>query len=64
MSASRPTFLCRRLQEFKTKFNARFNYVPDHNGIKGYTGVYAIAYATKKIGKFDRKARRPPRCTA
>ena len=42
--------------EFKTKFNARFRYVPDHNGIKGYTGVYAIAYATKKLGKFDRKA--------
>ena len=42
--------------DFKTKFNARFKYVPDHNGIKGYTGVYAIAYATKKLGKFDRKA--------
>ncbi len=44
------------VQEFKTKFNAKFKYVPDHNGIKGYTGVYAIAYATKKLGKFDRKA--------
>jgi len=42
--------------EFKNKFNARFKYVPDHNGIKGYTGVYAVAYATKKVGKFDRKA--------
>jgi branched-chain amino acid transport system substrate-binding protein len=30
--------------------------VPDHNGIKGYTGVYAIKYATEKLGKFDRKA--------
>ena len=44
------------VQEFKTKFNARFKYVPDHNGIKGYTGVYAAAYATTKLGKFDRKA--------
>jgi branched-chain amino acid transport system substrate-binding protein len=44
------------VQEFKTKFNAKFKYVPDHNGIKGYTGVYAAAYATKKLGKFDRKA--------
>jgi branched-chain amino acid transport system substrate-binding protein len=44
------------VQEFKTKFNAKFKYVPDHNGIKGYTGVYAVAYATKKLGKFDRKA--------
>jgi branched-chain amino acid transport system substrate-binding protein len=42
--------------EFKNKFNARFKYVPDHNGIKGYTGVYAAVYATKKIGKLDRKA--------
>jgi branched-chain amino acid transport system substrate-binding protein len=44
------------VQEFKTRFNARFKYVPDHNGIKGYTGVYAIRYATEKLGKFDRKA--------
>jgi branched-chain amino acid transport system substrate-binding protein len=44
------------VQEFKTKFNAKFKYVPDHNGIKGYTGVYAVAYATTKLGKFDRKA--------
>ncbi|TMJ03755.1 MAG: amino acid ABC transporter substrate-binding protein [Alphaproteobacteria bacterium] len=42
--------------EFKNKFNARFKYVPDHNGIKGYTGVYAAAYATTKLGKFDSKA--------
>ena len=49
--------------EFKKKFSKRFNYVPDHNGIKGYTGVYAIKYATEKIGKFDRK-RSPRRCTA
>jgi branched-chain amino acid transport system substrate-binding protein len=41
---------------FKDKFNARFKYIPDHNGIKGYTGVYAAAYVTKKLGKFDRKA--------
>ena len=43
------------VEEFKNKFNARFKYVPDHNGIKGYTGVYAMAFTTKKIGKFDRK---------
>jgi branched-chain amino acid transport system substrate-binding protein len=44
------------VQEFKKKFDARFKYVPDHNGIKGYTGVYAVAFVTKKLGKFDRKA--------
>jgi branched-chain amino acid transport system substrate-binding protein len=40
---------------FKEKFNKRFGYVPDHNGIKGYTGVYAVKHATEKIGKFDRR---------
>jgi branched-chain amino acid transport system substrate-binding protein len=40
---------------FRDKFQKRFNYLPDHNGIKGYTGVYAVKYATEKIGKFDRK---------
>ena len=44
------------VQAFKERFNTRFKYVPDHNGIKGYTGVYAIKYATEKLGKFDRKA--------
>ncbi|MDB5805907.1 MAG: hypothetical protein JWN73_3229 [Betaproteobacteria bacterium] len=43
------------IQEFKAKFSKRFGYVPDHNGIKGYTAVYAIKYVTTKIGKFDRK---------
>jgi branched-chain amino acid transport system substrate-binding protein len=43
------------VQEFKAKFQKRFGYVPDHNGIKGYTGVYAVKHATEKIGKFDRK---------
>ena len=43
--------------EFTAKFQKRFNYKPDHNGIKGYTGVYAIKYVTEqKIKKFDGKA--------
>ena len=29
-------------KEFDEKFKERFNYVPDHNGIKGYTAVYVI----------------------
>jgi branched-chain amino acid transport system substrate-binding protein len=41
---------------FKAAFQKRFNYIPDHNGIKGYTGVYAVKYVTEKLGKFDRKA--------
>jgi branched-chain amino acid transport system substrate-binding protein len=43
------------VQAFREKFQKRFNYLPDHNGIKGYTAVYAVKHATEKIGKFDRK---------
>ena len=44
------------VQAFTQKFQKRYNYVPDHNGLKGYMGVYAVKYATEKLGKFDRKA--------
>jgi branched-chain amino acid transport system substrate-binding protein len=44
------------VQEFAEKFRKRFNYVCDHNGIKGYTGVYFIKHVTEKVGKFDSKA--------
>jgi branched-chain amino acid transport system substrate-binding protein len=41
---------------FAARFQKRFNYKPDHNGIKGYTAVYAVRFVTeKKLGKFDRK---------
>src|SRR3990167_3439699 len=36
------------VQAFKEKFVKRFGYVPDHNGLKGYTAVYAVKYATQK----------------
>jgi len=44
------------VQAFTQKFQQRYKYVPDHNGLKGYMGVYAVKYATEKLGKFDRKA--------
>ena len=43
------------VQEFAEKFKKRFNYVCDHNGIKGYTAVYFVKYVTEKMGKFDSK---------
>jgi branched-chain amino acid transport system substrate-binding protein len=46
----------KEVEEFKGRFQRRFNYVPDHNGLKGYSGVYAVKYVTEKLGKFDRKA--------
>ncbi|WNJ88239.1 ABC transporter substrate-binding protein [Bosea sp. 685] len=42
-------------QEFGKKFIAKFNYTPDHNGLKGYMAVYMVKWATEKQKKFDRK---------
>jgi branched-chain amino acid transport system substrate-binding protein len=44
------------VQQFAERFKKRFNYVCDHNGIKGYTGIYFIKAVTEKIGKFDSRA--------
>ena len=53
LSAEAPVAL---IQDFSKKFSQRYKYLPDHNGIKGYTAVYLVKYVTEKIGKFDRKA--------
>ena len=44
------------VKEFSERFKKRFNYVCDHNGIKGYTGIYFIKTVAEKTGKFDSKA--------
>jgi branched-chain amino acid transport system substrate-binding protein len=41
---------------FKGKFYQAYKYIPDHNGIKGYMGVYTMKAAIEKVGKLDRKA--------
>jgi branched-chain amino acid transport system substrate-binding protein len=43
------------VQQFAQRFKQRFNYVCDHNGIKGYTAVHVVKYVTEKMGKFDSK---------
>lgn len=43
------------IQEFRKRFSEKYNYVPDHNGIKGYLSVYMIKAATEKQGKIDAK---------
>jgi branched-chain amino acid transport system substrate-binding protein len=45
----------KEVEEFKARFQKRFNYVPDHNGLKGYSGVYAVKYVTERLGKLDRQ---------
>jgi branched-chain amino acid transport system substrate-binding protein len=43
------------IKAFRDKFVAKYNYVPDHNGIKGYLAVYMIKAATEKMDKIDAK---------
>jgi branched-chain amino acid transport system substrate-binding protein len=44
------------VKAFGERFQKRFKYKPDHNGLKGYTAVYAMKYVTeKKLGRLDRK---------
>ena len=44
------------VKAFRDRFVKKYNYVPDHNGIKGYLAVYMIKAVTEKMGKVDRKA--------
>jgi len=45
-----------QLQAWGKKFQAAYNTVSDHNGVKGYTGVYILKAAIEKAGRLDRKA--------
>jgi branched-chain amino acid transport system substrate-binding protein len=42
--------------KFKAKYYQDYKSISDHNGIKGYTGVYLMKAAIEKAGKLDRKA--------
>ncbi|TMH37384.1 MAG: amino acid ABC transporter substrate-binding protein [Betaproteobacteria bacterium] len=44
------------IRAFAAKFQKEYNYKPDHNGLKGYTGMYTVKAVTEKVGKFDPKA--------
>jgi branched-chain amino acid transport system substrate-binding protein len=44
------------MQAFGKKFEAKFNYKPDHNGVKGYIAPYMIKAAAEKASKLDAKA--------
>lgn len=44
------------LQGFSQKYEKEFRAKSDHNGIKGYTGMYVVKAVTEKVGKFDKKA--------
>ncbi len=42
--------------KFKANYYRDYKSISDHNGIKGYTGVYILKAAIEKAGKLDRKA--------
>ena len=45
-----------QFKAFGAKYKAEYKSDSDHNGIKGYTGVYVLKAAIEKAGKLDRKA--------
>ena len=44
------------IKAFDEKFQREYKTKSDHNGLKGYSGVYMVKAVTEKIGKFDQKA--------
>ena len=45
-----------QFKAFGAKYLAEFKSASDHNGIKGYTGMYILKAAIEKAGKADRVA--------
>jgi branched-chain amino acid transport system substrate-binding protein len=43
------------MRAFRARFEKEYKYVTDHNGIKGYTGIYLLKAGIEKVGKLDRK---------
>lgn len=44
------------IKAFDEKFQKEYKYKSDHNGMKGYSGMYVVKATTEKLGKFDGKA--------
>jgi branched-chain amino acid transport system substrate-binding protein len=44
------------VQAFRARFEKEYKYTPDHNAIKGYTGLYILKAGIEKVGKLDRVA--------
>ena len=44
------------VKKFDAAFQKEFKTRSDHNGLKGYIGMYTIKAVTEKLGKFDSKA--------
>ena len=44
------------VRAFRERFEREYKFIPDHNGVKGYTGVFILKAAVEKVGRFDSKA--------
>ena len=44
------------IKKFSDAFQAEYKVKSDHNGLKGYSGMYIVKAVTEKLGKFDSKA--------
>ena len=53
LTADAPQPLIKKLSD---SFVAEYKSKSDHNGLKGYSGMYIVKAVTEKIGKFDSKA--------
>src|SRR5207253_611474 len=40
------------IRKFSAAFQAEYKSKPDHNGLKGYSGMYIVKAVTEKVGKF------------
>jgi branched-chain amino acid transport system substrate-binding protein len=41
------------IEAFRAAFEEAYDYTPDHNGLKGYIGLYVIKEITERMGEFD-----------
>jgi branched-chain amino acid transport system substrate-binding protein len=44
------------VRAFRARFEQAYKYIPDHNGIKGYTSVYLLKAGIEAAGKLNRAA--------
>ncbi|MDB5894192.1 MAG: transporter substrate-binding protein [Rhodoferax sp.] len=44
------------VRAFRAKYEKEYKTISDHNGMKGYSGMYVLKAAIEKVGKLDRKA--------
>jgi branched-chain amino acid transport system substrate-binding protein len=43
------------VEEYAKRFEEKYDYTPDHNGLKGYIAMHVLKEGTERIGEFDTK---------